>query len=578
MTAGPTVSDLSRTVERRRALGALCLLGALLTLPSLPMRDLWAPDEPRYAEVAREMRLLGEYRVPRLNGEMYAEKPPLFFWMSAALQAAGLGPAAGRIVTAGCALGTLLLTWSLGRLWLAPRAALLGAFCLGTTGLFSWLARAGVMDVPLTFFTTLAAYGWFCWRVRGGRTLVLFYLAMGLAILVKGPVGAVVPLLAAAAGRGLPATSRKERPWHLLWGPALTALVVAIWLVPACLHGGEEFARTILYKQTLGRAVASWSHARPFWYYASRLFMGFFPWILVAPLAVAWAWRRRGEAQGLRSLVLWLLVGLLFFSAASGKRERYLLPLYPALAISVGAFLDSPTAAVRRHWARRAALVQHLALGTAGIAYAVVACFGTALTAAWAASRPDVGAAFGRLVELPGRVGLGLAGGAVLVLTHCGWRAVRARAVGRSAWICASQTLVLLLAYDLLLVPRINEFKSPRDVARKLERYLGPASGELALFGGNFSGAYNLYTGRLHIPVLEDARAVAEFLAGDGRRIVLASVEDYEGRALGTVLGPQVRLIDDEAVGRRRIVFLANFDPPGEAGRPARYSPSGSCP
>jgi hypothetical protein len=155
---------------------------------------------------------------------------------------------------------------------------------------------------------------------------------------------------------------------------------------------------------------------------------------------------------------------------------------------------------------------------------------------------------------------------------------VRARAVGRSAWICASQTLVLQLANDQLLVPRINEFKSPRDVARKLERYLGPASGELALFGGNFSGAYNLYTGRLHIPVLEDARAVAEFLAGDGRRIVLASVEDYEGRALSTVLGPQARLIDDEAVGRRRIVFLANFDPPGEAGRPARYSPSGSCP
>jgi 4-amino-4-deoxy-L-arabinose transferase-like glycosyltransferase len=73
------------------------------------------------------MRLLGDYLVPHLNGEIYSEKPPLFFWLSAAGQAAGLGFDAGRIVVGLLSLGTLLLTWAMARLHLPARAALLGA-------------------------------------------------------------------------------------------------------------------------------------------------------------------------------------------------------------------------------------------------------------------------------------------------------------------------------------------------------------------------------------------------------------------------------------------------------------------
>ena len=75
----------------RRQVLLLCALGAATFLPSLPLRDLWNPDEPRYAEVAREMRVTGEWLVPHLNGEIYSEKPPLLFWLSALGQMAGLG-------------------------------------------------------------------------------------------------------------------------------------------------------------------------------------------------------------------------------------------------------------------------------------------------------------------------------------------------------------------------------------------------------------------------------------------------------------------------------------------------------
>ncbi|MFI5401846.1 MAG: ArnT family glycosyltransferase, partial [Planctomycetota bacterium] len=186
------------------------------------MRDLWNPDEPRYAEVAREMRVTGEWLVPHLNGAIYAEKPPLFFWLSALGQAAGLGFNAGRVVAGLAALGTLLVTWALARRFLGDRAALLGAVVLGTTVFFPWLARFGVLDVVLTFFVTLAAYGW----IRGGPWVVLFYVGIGLAVLTKGPVAIVLAVFAVLAWR-ISGGSGGRRPWHVLWGVPLTAAIVA---------------------------------------------------------------------------------------------------------------------------------------------------------------------------------------------------------------------------------------------------------------------------------------------------------------------------------------------------------------
>ena len=100
------MSDASPPHRPSRHRFLLVLLALVFCLPSLFTRDLWNPDEPRYAEVAREMRLLDQYFVPHLNSAIYAEKPPLFFWLSALLQSSGVGFAAGRIVTAIAAIGT----------------------------------------------------------------------------------------------------------------------------------------------------------------------------------------------------------------------------------------------------------------------------------------------------------------------------------------------------------------------------------------------------------------------------------------------------------------------------------------
>jgi len=74
-----------------RNVGLIVAAVALVALPSLFTRDLWNPDEPRYMEVAREMAVRGDYLLPHLNGELYSEKPPLFFWLAAGLWRAGFG-------------------------------------------------------------------------------------------------------------------------------------------------------------------------------------------------------------------------------------------------------------------------------------------------------------------------------------------------------------------------------------------------------------------------------------------------------------------------------------------------------
>jgi 4-amino-4-deoxy-L-arabinose transferase-like glycosyltransferase len=530
-------------MERPAAAVALVLaIGCLTALPSLGSRDLWNPDEPRYAEVAREMRVLGDFLVPHLNGAIYAQKPPLFFWLSAALQEAGAGFEAGRIVTAILATGSMLLTWALARLWFSARAALLAALVLGTTELFAWLSRFGVLDVPLTFFTTLSAYGWF----RGGRALVLFYAGMALAVLTKGPVGAVVPLLgvAAAAAARLPRRPRPAR--HALWGVPLALGIVAAWVVPACIHGGREYADTILFRQNVGRMVQSWSHPRPFWYYVPNFAGNFFPWILLVPPAAVWAWRQGREERPLRALLLWFAFGFLFFSALSGKRERYLLPIFAPMALVVARFVE---AGLPLAWGRRLARVAHRVLFGAGVGLVLFAFLGV-----WGLGKFEgqehVADAFRGVSPVP----LALAGSAVAALAWVGRRTAVA--------FLAVEVLALFLAIDLFLVPRIDAFKSPRPVARLMNEW-APEGGDnaVATYRDTYAGAYNLYSGRVRIEELGDLAALDAFLAGPGRRLVLTDEEVDREHLAERISTPHHRR-EIQRVGHRHMIFLTNFEPP----------------
>src|SRR5262245_2796513 len=332
------------------AAAVVVVLATLLYLPGLGRESLRSPLEVKYALVAREMlRGTSPLLVPHLFGELYPDKPPLYFWVTA-----GLGWLAGgdiREVTARlpavlAAVAGLLLTYRLGVELFGRRAGVLAACALATSSLYFWYARQGHPDQLLTAFVTLACLAW--WRSlhapEGGRAAAWAagaYAAMGFGVLSKGLLGLVLPLLAAssyllltAPPRALPARLR------LRVGLPVFLAVVLAWYGPAVAREGPGYLVETLVHQQLVRYAQGWVHVAPWYYYLGAFPVGFLPWSIFLPGAAILGWRasRRPESPEPAFLFAlgWLVSGFLFFTASSTKREAYLLPLYPAAALMVG--------------------------------------------------------------------------------------------------------------------------------------------------------------------------------------------------------------------------------------------------
>src|SRR6185295_7164172 len=229
-----TPTDLSE--PRRRDLLILALLGGLLFLPGLGRRDLWNPDEARYAEVAREMRLAGSWAVPLLNGEVYSQKPPLLFWSIAFFGSltGGLDETAARLPSALAAIGALLLVYRLGERLFGRRAAWMAAAAFITCFRLLWQGRFGQIDMLLTALVALGVWFWVRGYTEGRpRLYLLFFAAAGLATLAKGPVGLLPPLLSILAFLGITRNGGEIKRMRIGLGLLLWAAVVLAWLVPA---------------------------------------------------------------------------------------------------------------------------------------------------------------------------------------------------------------------------------------------------------------------------------------------------------------------------------------------------------
>ena len=364
-------------------------LGALVFLPGLGNHDLWNPDEPRYAEVAREMRLSGEFLVPHLNGELYAEKPPLHFWAIAAFGwlRGGVDEVSARLPSALAAMGTLLLVFSLGRRMFGVRAAWLAVAVLATSARVMWQGRVGQIDMQLVFWVTLAVWCW--WRAldeeRPGLYL-LGFLATGLGGLAKGPAGLLPPLLAFIAFLAWTKRLGELRRMRVGWGLLLWLAVMLAWLVPASMIAGWDYFAHLAFRQNVGRYANPWGHHLPWYYFLTVIPGDFFPWSFFLPSALVVGWRRlrNGVEARLRDGYLlclcWMVVTVVFFSLSPGKRTVYILTMYPAMALLVGAAFDRLALEWPRHrpWLAVPPALLLVLLGTAA-----------ALVPGFAARRPE---------------------------------------------------------------------------------------------------------------------------------------------------------------------------------------------
>jgi 4-amino-4-deoxy-L-arabinose transferase-like glycosyltransferase len=316
-------------------LGAFGLLGA---------------DEPRYAQVAREMLDRSDWVTPTLQGKPWLEKPVLYYWQAMlSFRVAGVTDQAARVPAALDASLLIVVIYLFLRRFRPGSeldGALIAASCAGVIG----FARAAATDMPLAACFTIGLLGWYAWyESRRNIYLAVFYLFLALGTLAKGPVA---PALSAVIIFIFVAIKRDWRELlRMLWipGVVLYFAVMLPWNVVVQLRN-PEFFRVFILEHNLARFSQDlYHHRQPFWFYVPVFLLAMMPWTIVLIMAAAeWVqviWSEGREAlDGPEDswplfLITWMMVPVLFFSASQSKLPGYILPAVPAGALLVTQYL-----------------------------------------------------------------------------------------------------------------------------------------------------------------------------------------------------------------------------------------------
>jgi 4-amino-4-deoxy-L-arabinose transferase-like glycosyltransferase len=404
-------------------------VGAIVFFANLGVTRLWDQDEAYFARTAVEMHERNDWIVPYFNGEPFAHKPPLMFWMMrVGFLMFGVNEFAARFWSAVFGIATALLTYHTGKRMFNANVGLWAGLAMCTALMFDVVARAATPDSFLVFFCTLALYlfvrsenwqdnldeshattqaqglqplgllSWFQWFV--------IYAVMGIAVLTKGPIGVVLP----GAVIGLYLLVRNpigQLPPDVTWGDRISLvvrrftpgrvfstmwqmrpftamlavlLVAGPWFALVDWRTGGGFLGEFLGVHNFGRFVNSMdNHSGPIWYYIPAVLVGFFPWSIFGVPTTLNLIRgcreidkqRTPTNRAMRFVACWIIVFIGFFSLAGTKLPSYVLPAYPALALATAAFvhrwLQQP-AAVHRLWPR----LSFGSLALVGIVMAIV--------------------------------------------------------------------------------------------------------------------------------------------------------------------------------------------------------------
>jgi 4-amino-4-deoxy-L-arabinose transferase-like glycosyltransferase len=459
-------------------------LWLVLMVVALFWRPLLPVDETRYAAVAWEMWLRGDWLVPYLNGEPYHHKPPLLFWlMKFGWALFGVNDITPRLVAPFFGLANLFLTAAIARrLWPdRPDIAVWAPLVLIGSLFWTLFTTLTMFDMMVGFFALLGLYGVLeAWKTGRRAGWWWFGIAVGFGILAKGPAILlhVVPVAILAP---LWTVAGRPHGWARWYGGIgfgfLVGVVIALcWAVPAGIAGGEEYRNMIFWGQTAGRMVEAFDHARPWYWYAVLMPALLIPWTIWPAF---WrnirGMRRSGTESGIRFTAIWIGFAFVTFSLISGKQLHYLLPEFPAFALVVARALSglrkAPSSRIDHF---PAALM--LVLGVA----VVIAPFVSQRVPDW-------------VVSLPSGWGFLLAGLA-------GWLIMKPRQTmtGTIAGL-ASLTTMLVIVVHLVAEPRLTSDYDVRAVAQELKRQ--EDAGHPLSYYGKYHGQFN-FAGRLTKPIV----------------------------------------------------------------------------
>jgi 4-amino-4-deoxy-L-arabinose transferase-like glycosyltransferase len=457
--------------------GHYALLGSVaawLFLVNLGGASLWDVDEGRNTVAALEMLESGDWVVPTFNGALRVDKPALLYWLQiVAYRTLGVNEFAARLPSALAALGTVLLTYELGRRMFNPPTALLGGLVLASTPMVCAAARFANPDALLNALTALTMLLFWRGFAGSGRWwFVAVGLSSGLAVLAKGPVGLVLPGAVLVLFLFWSGQLGRLRDRRLVLGGLAFMGVALPWYVRVGVETKAGFLRGFWLTHNVDRFLSPLEdHRGSPLYYPAVLVVGFAPWSVFLALTLWYALPRRrpegaesgsgadGAESATRLLWCWIGVYLAFFSLAATKLPNYILPVYPPLALLTGRFLDR----WRRGEVTPPAWLLHLSLASLGLVGIAV------MLGLWLAGGglpPDGAAAWLHGRCLPGLepwAGLGVL--PVLGAAAGWWFLRRQRRTGLVATVTAAAVLFLgpLAAWGSVA---LNRHKAPQPLVR----------------------------------------------------------------------------------------------------------------
>jgi 4-amino-4-deoxy-L-arabinose transferase-like glycosyltransferase len=490
----------------------LLLLGTLLFFPFLGTRDFWAPVEPRYAEIARVMFVKSEWIVPTINGNLYTDKPILYFWLVLIVSkiAGGVNEWTVRLPSALGAVGAVLTTYAIGRDFFGPRVGFIAGAVLATSLRVIWEGRWAHVDMLFAFFFALSMY--FAARAvlsKGSlNELLAAYALMALATLTKGLIGVVLPALILISFVAVRRDWRLLLKARLVWGIPIFLAIVAPWLVLVDQASGGKWLKDFIWIHHIKRYAAGAGHRQPFYYYFTTLPVDFLPWTIFAmPALFAYRLGRKFFREATPSFfILWFVAVFLFFTLSDTKRELYLLPLFPPMALLVAHYLDD----LMSGGLPQGRLYRGLLLGWFNLLW--IGCLAMPI-AAWFMRRDAV------LAILP--FALAMACGS-LVIVYFAWRG--------SPWkVFLSTTLTMLvgaLAGAIWVLPFLERFKSPRPFSIEVKKIVSPAA-PLYIYADTMND-FNFYAERDVIPVISSPSELKTLLAQDRAGYLIIKERDIK--------------------------------------------------
>ncbi|SFL70716.1 ArnT family glycosyltransferase [Pelosinus propionicus] len=304
-------------------------------LGELPLFD---PDEPVYAQTAREMIAAKDLISPRIYGNFWYDKPPMYYWLVAiSFKFFGQNEFAARFPSAFFAVCGTLLMYFEGKSIFNNRAGWIAALIAATSIEYFYLGKAAVTDMTLNFFLTASLLYYL------KEKYYITYISAGLAILTKGPIGIVLPIIIIVIHLIMTGRLIRLKYMKIFREGFLLLLVSLPWYFIMYYFHGMDFISTFLGYHNIARFLQPEHPNGTLWYYyIPVLAIGFFPWTIFLVQSVWAALRSQNDPkrETLLFLIIWASVVLGFFTLSQTKLVSYILPMYPPLALIMGWYID----------------------------------------------------------------------------------------------------------------------------------------------------------------------------------------------------------------------------------------------